>query len=164
MLAEAECKTTESPFKAALRSRYDFGTEKYPSFSFTKSHSGRPTGTNIYDYSRYWHGYLVFLKPLLFLTNLTILKCIIMMFQFPFMRLIFSLHVRRHSLLSSLPILVSWLFMTPVSLALGITYSMVFSLTPHTNSSIPSKRRLVYEQSKKMRVPFLCSWLFNKLF
>lgn len=82
-------------------------------------------GIGHYDYKRYWHGYLVLLKPLLYLmrySSIRYLNMIVQLFLFTWVVAVLSSQKRTKLIF---PIFIAWLFMNPVSTILSMQFTAV---------------------------------------
>lgn len=79
------------------------------------------------DYPRYWHGYLVLLKPLLYFFDYTQIRYIIMFVQMSlFSLLVSSLSIKKELIF---PTIFMWIFLNPIATMCSIQYNTVFLLT-----------------------------------
>lgn len=79
-------------------------------------------------YARYWHGYLIFLKPLLFLFEYGQIREIMMFVQiFLFGAILILLSKRNNKML--LPFFVFWIFLNPVTTMLSLQFNTVLIIT-----------------------------------
>ncbi len=79
------------------------------------------------SYSRYWHGYLVILKPLLFLFNLSDIRAINMFVQIALISYILW-HMGYGHFKYSCEFIVSILMLNPVAISLSFQFSTVYYL------------------------------------
>lgn len=79
-------------------------------------------------YARYWHGYLLFLKPLLFLFEYGQIREIMMFVQiFLFGTILLLLSKRNKKMI--LPFFIFWIFLNPVSTMLSLQFNTVLIIT-----------------------------------
>lgn len=89
--------------------------------------NNEPTG--FYSYGRYWHGYLVILKPLLLIFSYPEIRSLNSFFQLVLMlMLMLGLH-KRNMTRFCIPLMVSWYIMCPPAIMLSIQFSTVFYIT-----------------------------------
>lgn len=80
------------------------------------------------NYARYWHGYLVFLKPLLMLTDYSGVRTVLTLTQLGLVLLIMLLlYLRRHTRFI-LPVFILYLFLCPMALKKSLQFNTVFML------------------------------------
>lgn len=80
------------------------------------------------SYSRYWHGYLVLLKPLLSMFNYGQVRFIIMLFQLSlFLVIVAKLTMKRKELI--FPLFFMWIFMNPIATMCSLQFNNVTILT-----------------------------------
>ena len=131
MLLEAEYDSRDSVFLSAIKSpRALLPDTGYVYETFLKFNEENDNIFYEYDYFRYWHGYLIILKPLLFLFNLGTVKYIMILFQFI---LIFSfIYYGTKSELSFkylIPVLAAYIYINPITIGLSLQYNTVYSIT-----------------------------------
>lgn len=81
------------------------------------------------SYGRYWHGYLLFLKPLLLFFNLSDIRLFNMSLQWALAAAVLLLAYRRGRLRLVIPLGLTILALNPVSTALSFQYSSIYLLT-----------------------------------
>ena len=131
MLLEAEYATEDTAFIASIKSpralqpESNFVYETYINYNENNGFTFYE-----YDYFRYWHGYLIILKPLLYLFSLGTVKYLTVLLQF-ILLFSFVYYVMRsgYSFWYSVPMLAAYMFMNPITLGLSFQYNTVFSLT-----------------------------------
>lgn len=79
-----------------------------------------------YIYPRYWHGYLIFLKPLLLLTNYSTLRTINGIVQAITVLLTCFLLYKKGHKKSIIPYILSFLMLMPIIMAMTFQYSSCF--------------------------------------
>lgn len=77
-------------------------------------------------YARYWHGYLVVLRPLLFFLNLGEIQQLNSLVIFVSMALICILLVRRKKAVYIIPYLLAYTYLTPMTISVSLQNSTVF--------------------------------------
>ena len=89
-----------------------------------------PPGTHgepiTYEYFRYWHGYLVYLRPLLFFFNLDQVRVVYLIVQAALAALMFALMIRRGLARFVPAFLLSIALLTPLLIAYSLQYSSVY--------------------------------------
>ena len=82
----------------------------------------------ITDYARYWHGYLVWLKPLLMIFTMSDIRIINMCFQLILLiSVVLELH-RVGGIQKMIPFILAILSLNPISVALCMQYSSVYCI------------------------------------
>ena len=83
-----------------------------------------------WNYTRYWHGYQIFLKPLLVIMSLTKIRALNMVLQLSLVFLVLYLCLRERNNASGLnlaiPFAVFWVTMSPIAIASSIQFYSVF--------------------------------------
>lgn len=127
MLIIAEYNSDKSPLHAALLNEYEWFDDPISTVIY-KAWSN-DTDFEILQYSRYWHGYLVFLKPLLLFFSYHDIRDIMMIVQFSLAIAVIGLlgHKKQGRFIP--PFVAAWLFMNPLSLCMAMQYNSVFTLT-----------------------------------
>ena len=82
--------------------------------------------TREYDYSRYWHGYLVILKPLLCIFGLTEIRIMNGIVQIIISSLIVFLLYKKNLKKCIVPYIISYLMLMPVALTRSLQFSNCF--------------------------------------
>ena len=80
-------------------------------------------------YARYWHGYLVVLRPLLFFLNLGEIQQLNSLVIFAYMALICVLLFRRKKAVYIIPYLLACTYLTPMTISVSLQNSTVFHTT-----------------------------------
>lgn len=130
MMQTAVYVRDENPLKAAMRcSRMEFSDGKLgPVESLTQYVYGNRSG-QVLDYARYWHGYLIFLKPLLLFFSLSDIRMMNGAFQLILACAVLLIAYRKRGLRLALPLGLAMLAINPISTALSMQYSSVYYLT-----------------------------------
>lgn len=103
--------------------RYDI-SDKGPIESLYYSRLGKEAIVS--SYSRYWHGYIPFLKFTLFFTNYNGIRQINSILQILIFVLIVSLLVKRKNIVYSLAYMFCWLSLVPTALLFSLQYSSIY--------------------------------------
>lgn len=127
MLLTAIYPNSKSPYKdAMLNPKHD--NESNPVESLLKELKGvKSNATSIYP--RYWHGYLVFLKPLTMAFDISYIRLLNMLMQMllaAYLIACIGCHIGKGFGLS---IFLSYLLLNPVSLAMSFQFSTMFYIT-----------------------------------
>ena len=129
MLQTAVYVRDENPLKAAMRcARMEFSQEKWtPMDSLTHYVYGERSG-QVVDYARYWHGYLLLLKPLLLLFSLSEIRMMNAMAQLVLAAAVLLAAFRKGGIRLALPMGLAILAVNPISTALSMQYSSIYYL------------------------------------
>lgn len=130
MLQTAVYVQDENPMKAAMRNdRMEFSEGKLdPAGSLKQYVYGNRSGY-VVDYARYWHGYLLFLKPLLLFFSLSDIRMMNAALQLILAAGVLLLAFRKRGLRLALPMGLALLVINPVSTALSMQFSSIYYLT-----------------------------------
>ncbi len=134
MLSEAAYKGNGKALNKALLSPYCYVTdpEAYskPGYLIRMLDPAEENSSVLVSYSRYWHGYLILIKPLLMVTGLTGIRIINAVFQ-TVMFVLILLELHRAGVLRRfiLPLLVMILLVNPVSTALNMQFACIYNIT-----------------------------------
>lgn len=130
MLLTASCDENKyNPFISSLMNGNVGVGGLYPSETLVARYSNNYKKGDIYFsyYQRYWHGYLVVLKPLLWLFNYGTIRSILSFVHlFLFISVLYYLKERRYLFF---PFLVLFLFWNPTSLSLSLQFSTISIIT-----------------------------------
>lgn len=129
MLLTAENKQNENIWKEAINCSSLWLDDAFPPDTLTLLHSGHEAEYMNESYARYWHGYLVYLKPLLMLFNYQQIRYILLFVQ---MSLVFAavfLMGKKNKQGCILPFLAAVFFINPAVCSLSLQYTPVFVLT-----------------------------------
>lgn len=97
-----------------------------PITSFRMDVKGIDDGMEITSYARYWHGYLVFLRPLLFFMDYRGIRALINLGVVFTLLLITGTLIRQKRYCLILPFLCTALFLRPLAIAFSIQFSSVY--------------------------------------
>ena len=130
MLQTAVYVQDENPMKAAMRNdRMEFSEGKLdPAGSLKQYVYGNRSGY-VVSYARYWHGYLLFLKPLLLFFSLSDIRMMNAAFQLILAAGVLLLAFRKQGLRLALPMGLALLVINPISTALSMQFSSIYYLT-----------------------------------
>lgn len=126
MLLEASDDTDDSAINKALLAYHGFISD-YGSIETLVNHyingteyDGRST------YARYWHGYHIFLKPLLELMDYQSIRILNGIVQLMLVALVVYLLIRREMKEYVIPYLISYLMLMPIALAKSLQFSTCY--------------------------------------
>ncbi len=80
-------------------------------------------------YSRYWHGYLILLKPLLLIMSYGKIRFLIGFAQLALVMCIVGILCYKKQPLMAVPVVLVYLFMNPAVLSLSMQYNSIFTIT-----------------------------------
>ena len=84
-------------------------------------------GTSVaWTYGRYWHGYLVYLKPLLVIMSLPHIRSLNMFLQLGVIFLLFYILIKKQRDHLCIPVFVAWICMCPAALFMSLQFSSIF--------------------------------------
>lgn len=130
MLQTAVYVRDENPIKAAMRNdRMEFSEGKLDPAGSLKQYVYGDRSGYVMDYARYWHGYLLFLKPLLLFFSLSDIRMMNAALQLILAAGVLLLAFRKRGLRLALPMGLALLVLNPVSTALSMQFSSIYYLT-----------------------------------
>lgn len=128
MILEASNRSENSPFIASLVSNWKTGNGIYPVESMLAQYVDgyeAPMGFRNESYARYWHGYLVILKPLLWLFNYGTIRSFICFGDLILLGFIIIEMCKRNMKWLVLPFILLFFFLNPVSVMLSMQYCWI---------------------------------------
>lgn len=131
MLSNAVFRGTGDPVQDAMRNpRVAYSVyENEPTQSLIPYASGSETAPEKQiEYARYWHGYLVLLKPLLLFFSVSHIRMMNFVFQFLLLMAVVQQLLRLGGYRLTIPFCLAILWINPVSTALCMQYSSVYNL------------------------------------
>ena len=130
MMQTAVYVRDENPLKAAMRcARMEFSEGKLAPADSLKQYVYGDRSGRVLDYARYWHGYLLFLKPLLLFFSLSDIRMLNGALQLVLACAVLLTAFRKRGLRLVLPLGLAILAINPVSAALSMQYSSIYYLT-----------------------------------
>lgn len=131
MLLEAEYDSGDSAFITAVKSpRALLPGADYVYETYLRYNEVNELVFYEYDYYRYWHGYLIFLKPLLFFFSLGTVKYLTVLLQFTLLFVFLFLVIRNgYSFRYAVPMIAAYMYMNPITIGLSFQFSTVYSIT-----------------------------------
>lgn len=128
MILEASNNSEAIPFIASLSSKWRTGNGIYPVESMLAQYVDgyeAPMGFRNESYARYWHGYLIVLKPLLWLFNYGTVRSFICFVEVLLIGLIIMELCRKKMNWLVIPFILLFFFLNPVSVMLSLQYCWV---------------------------------------
>ena len=133
MLSEAAKTREGSALEDAMASRYVYVAERElydePGYLLRMLDPAEDGSSFVVSYARYWHGYLVFLKPLLTVFDITGIRIVNALFQIVMMFLILMKMAHDDDLRKMIiPLLFITLLINPVSTVLNMQYACIYNI------------------------------------
>lgn len=131
MLGVAADKSEKGVLDQALSNRYllvDGQNPYYSFYSYYNRSSDAYENTTRIPYPRYWHGYLVLLRPLLCLLRYYQIRKLYLAVQLFMLALCVFLLIRRKLARCAIPFLLSVLLLSPLVIAHSLQYSSVYMI------------------------------------
>ena len=144
MMGTARYETKENVFLEALLSNRETSNLMMDSEVIAAEASNVEFDSTVSSYGRYWHGYLLYLKPLLLLLNYGQIRYFIAFFQMTLFVAVLYLMVKKNKEHHIIPFIVAYLFLNPAALSLSLQYFPVSVIT-----MIQFILLLAYEESYK---------------
>ena len=122
----------KSVFEHAMRMYHNDLVEEYwtPEESLKAYCAGQDTGSMyLHEYTRYWHGYLVYLKPLLLLFSWKQLSVMGVLLQLLLTAVTVWLSIRKKQPGVAAEMIVGFLFMKPVLVLVSLTMTVCWIIT-----------------------------------
>ncbi len=133
-------------YNALSNPRYKFTEKPNPTDSLIELYKQGPKNAKITPYERYWHGYNVFLKPLLSFYSMSSIRYFNMFLQMTLLLfLLFEIKNKAGNKLL-IPAVVFILLLNPISCALCLQYSCIYYIT--LISSLILLKKELYKSDK----------------
>lgn len=116
------------------------------------------------EYSRYWHGYLVLLKPLLMFLTYYDIRELMALVQFFLAAMVIGLMGCKKELHLVVPFFAAWLFMNPLTLSMSMQFNTVFVLTLLTLLACILFSRKLLESAKNAMLLFFTAGCLTSYF
>lgn len=144
MLIEAAHKSEHSiPVAAMLNERPS--TNEYPNKTLVSVYGDDNEDFNVVSYSRYWHGYEIFLKPLLCLTTYGGIRRIMMILQIVLVVTFIVILARKNRIAQIISFLGMWIFLNPPTMMISMQYNSMFVITMVELILIASFDKIYYD-------------------
>lgn len=127
MLMLASFPVRENVWRSALKSTSLTISGKSSPVDVFIDHFDNNTEASGWDYSRYWHGYLIFLKPLLCFFNYGELRNILSLAQLLLLFLLFTQSGNKRFMM--FPIVGAYIFLNPIALMSSMQFSSIWIIT-----------------------------------
>lgn len=129
MLLNAENTNKGNVFREALLVNRLTAGDALPTETLIALHTGEKLAYQTESYARYWHGYLVFLKPLLTIFNYQQIRYLLALGQLALVVLIVGLLSAKGKGLYGVPVVLTYFFLNPAVCSLSLQYSTILLLT-----------------------------------
>jgi hypothetical protein len=151
--------------RAMMIYRYDLEEDAWtPEESLAAVSGGTDTATMyLKEYSRYWHGYLVLVKPLLILFTWKQILVFLTVLQLVLLGIFLLLTVRKGKAQAGIAVLCSYLLMKPAVMAASVTMSVCWILTLCVLIYIAAKRDRLEEFSAYLTLFLITGMLTSYL-
>lgn len=129
MLIEAAYKSEHIIPVAAMLNERPSVNDKNPYQTLVSIYGDDNKDFNVVSYGRYWHGYEIFLKPLLFFTTYSGIRWIMIFFQIALVICFIIILVRKSLIVQIIPFLGMWIFLNPPTMMISLQYNTIFVIT-----------------------------------
>lgn len=127
MLLTSAYSGDESIFRKAVDCRYDTVNGDDPYYSFIDIFSDGSRGNGTVEYARYWHGYQVFLRPLLALCNYSSIRLGNTILQSALITLVLAVILRKRPDVL-IPFILMLLYLAPTAIGCSLQYSSTYTI------------------------------------
>jgi len=142
MLLAAGRDNTDNIWLSAVNIWIDGYEEKMPNQALVEIYKYEQEPDSSFSYSRYWHGYLIFLKPVLCFFNYAQIRYLMSALQLIMLYVTTFFIQKKMGGWYALPLIVAYIFMNPVSTMSCMQYNVVTIIT--LISLVSVVRRLDY--------------------
>ena len=129
MMNVARFEKEDSIFQEALLNKRIMAHGLMDSELLAEEAAGKTAGDEAVSYGRYWHGYLLYLKPLLMVFNYGQIRYFIGMIQLSLFVSVVYLFVKKNKASHIIPFTAAYFFLNPASLSLSLQYFPASVLT-----------------------------------
>ncbi len=129
MLIEAAHKSERSVPVAAMLNERPSVKDKNPFETLVSIWGDGNNEFNIVPYGRYWHGYEIFLKPLLYLATYGGIRRAMMLLQISLVIVFVLILARKNRIAQIIPFLGMWIFLNPPTIMISLQYNSMFVIT-----------------------------------
>lgn len=156
ILMTAACGSTDSPPTQAMTAARPRVADKATPVEELEAHyrNGVPYD-GVQPYYQYWHGYLLFMKPLLLLTDYAGIRIFNAVAQTVLLAFLLAFLVKRGHKRYILPYIISLAFLMPVALAKSLQFSSCYYIM-----TLGSIAVLLMEKRVRKQEPYLFVFLF----
>lgn len=129
MLLNAENTNDESVFAEAVKVERVTSGDPLPTDTLIALHTGIEQEYGTGSYARYWHGYLIFLKPLLLFFNYQQIRYIMTLVQLGLVVAVIWLLAAKGKGVYCIPVVLTYFFLNPAVCSLSLQYNSILVLT-----------------------------------
>ncbi len=129
MLLNAENVNDENVFLEALKVNRVISGDQLPTDTLIAFHTGAEQEYETGSYARYWHGYLVLLKPLLLICSYQQIRYILSLVQLGLVAAVIWLMAAKGKGMYSVPVVLAYFFLNPAVCSLSLQYTPILVLT-----------------------------------
>lgn len=129
MMNVARFEKEDSIFEEALLNKRVMAHGLMDSELLAEEAAGKIAGDEAVSYGRYWHGYLLYLKPLLMVLNYGQIRYFIGMIQLGLFVSVVYLFVKKNKASHIIPFTAAYFFLNPAALSLSLQYFPASVLT-----------------------------------
>ena len=153
MLLNAEHPNDESVFVESLKVERVTSENQLPTDTLIALHTGAEQEYGTGSYARYWHGYLIFLKPLLLFFNYQQIRYFLSLIQLGLIAAVICLLAAKGKGVYCIPVVLAYFFLNPAVCSLSLQYTPVLVLTM-TELLVILLNEERYEKNKRL-------WLYH---
>jgi len=129
ILLNAENTNDENVFLEALKVNRVTSGDQLPTDTLIALHTGAEQEYETGSYARYWHGYLVLLKPLLLIFSYQQIRYILSLVQLGLVAAVIWLLAARGKGIYCVPVVLTYFFLNPAVCSLSLQYTPILVLT-----------------------------------
>lgn len=149
ILLNAENTNDENVFVEALKVNRLTSGDQLPTDTLIALHTGEEQDYETGSYARYWHGYLVLLKPLLLIFSYQQIRYLLALVQLGLVAAIIWLLASKGRGIFCIPVVLAYFFLNPAVCSLSLQYTPVLALTMAELIVILLRERR-YEEDKRL--------------
>ncbi len=155
MLLMSSTETDEGVWKAALLACTRSLGDQFPDKVLLSIYRDGAEDYTTYAYPRYWQGYMVFVKPLIYLFPYRTIRLIVLIWQLMLMSILLY-QTYKYDKRLIFPVLGMWAFLNPVATLQSLQFNTVLSITLISLIHIVSyKRKHEGKNMRKWDIAFL---------
>lgn len=119
----------EGPFyQDAFRNAFPVIEGNTPAETLVRIYTDEHTAYMVQNYNRYWHGYLLYLKPLLCFFSYRGIRLFWGALQVLLTGLVLALFVRKRMIREIVPLLAAYLFLEPAAMSVSLQHGIIYLL------------------------------------
>lgn len=128
MLLVAAYDGEGAAYTEAMRNGYLRENGKNPAECLVELYSGGKEDSSVISYARYWHGYEIFLKPMLLFFNYQEIRYVMGAVQICLLVIVVVLFIQRNMIKEMIPLILTYLFLNPAVLLLSMQMSQIWTM------------------------------------